>query len=320
MSVEIIVALIGAGAVVSSAIIAGIFALKNKRNKETNVEIPKVDIDVDESVVGDAIITGNRNVALIGAGAVVSTAIIAGIFALKNKRNKETNDEKSKVDIKVDGGVVSSAIITGNENNVIISQQKEDANIRVIDVLFDADDDGQFCIDIKVSNKGDKVAFIKRVEFSVFDTFNMRNPQIMHQYCFMPVYPTYDVVLNSDSKQSFVLSQKVNANDVDRFKISCCSAIADVPMPAIYRLSFSLIYDDNKFVETNKYIVAIPQTVGYNACYVSPIDSIFDTSAEIAKANYLELKKFAKLEGVQVDNFKDILKSYEDNKDDFMNT
>lgn len=51
----------------------------------------------------------------------------------------------------------------------------------------------------------------------------------------------------------------------------------------------------------------------YVACYISP------ASMEIAKKNYLELKKMNSYDAIKSEHFVNILKSYEENKSDFYN-
>ena len=61
-----------------------------------------------------------------------------------------------------------------------------------------------------------------------------------------------------------------------------------------------------------KYLWAVPSISEYAACYIS------HTSMEIAKKNYLELKKMNNYDAIKSNHFISILKSYEENKSDFL--
>ena len=84
-------------------------------------------------------------------------------------------------------------------------------------------------------------------------------------------------------------------------------------MVTIYYLTLSIIYDeDNKVVKSEKYLWAVPSISEYTACYIS------HTSMEIAEKNYLELKKMNNYDAIKSNHFISILKSYEENKSDFL--
>lgn len=85
------------------------------------------------------------------------------------------------------------------------------------------------------------------------------------------------------------------------------------PRLTIYYLSLSIIYDeDNKVAKSDKYLWAVPSISKCAGCYIS------NTNMEIAKKNYLELKKMDKYDAVKSEHFTNILKSYEDNKSNFL--
>lgn len=161
-------------------------------------------------------------------------------------------------------------------------------------------------------NIGDQVAYIKEISFDILDYYNMINPQMTH-YQLVESSHTYDVVLGKEKQQVFNVSQSIGANEVDRFQVKLASSIAETCMVTIYYLTLSIIYDeDNKVVKSEKYLWAVPSISEYAACYIS------HTSMEIAKKNYLELKKMNNYDAIKSNHFISILKSYEENKSDFL--
>lgn len=161
-------------------------------------------------------------------------------------------------------------------------------------------------------NIGDQVAYIKEISFDILDYYNMINPQMIH-YQLVESSHTYDVVLGKEKQQVFNVSQSIGANEVDRFQVKLASSIAETRMVTIYYLTLSIIYnEDNKVVKSEKYLWAVPSISEYAACYIS------HTSMEIAKKNYLELKKMNNYDAIKSNHFISILKSYEENKSDFL--
>jgi len=245
-------------------------------------------------------------VAIIGAFGVIVAAVISVI------KRKDSN-ELEKVPL-----ANSINFIEGNQNFVgdnnkveFVLPPKEEAIIKIVDTEFVEGEEGYF-IDIKLRNSGDKVAYLKKIEFNMYDIYAMINPQITDYELIMPT-AAYDIVLNEEGKQIFSLSQAVSPNGVDRFRIKVASSIADTRMVTVYYFSFVLYYnEDNKTSESQKYIAVFPSTSEYIGYYVS------HTSMEIAKSNYLELMRFSKHDCVKSDAFLSILKSYEDSKRDFM--
>ena len=84
-------------------------------------------------------------------------------------------------------------------------------------------------------------------------------------------------------------------------------------MSTIYYLTLSIIYDeDNKVEQSEKYLWAVPSVREYAGCYIS------QTDMEIAKKNYLELKKMDSYDAIKSEHFLGILRSYEEKKSDFL--
>ena len=178
--------------------------------------------------------------------------------------------------------------------------------------LLHSNEDKEFIVDIKLRNIGDQVAYIKEISFDILDYYNIINPQMTH-YQLVESSHTYDVVLGKEKQQVFNVSQSIGANEVDRFQVKLASSIAETRMVTIYYLTLSIIYDeDNKVVKSEKYLWAVPSISEYAACYIS------HTSMEIAKKNYLELKRMNNYDAIKSNHFISILKSYEENKSDFL--
>ena len=188
--------------------------------------------------------------------------------------------------------------------------EKQRSNIKIVDISLN--EDGEFIVDIKLRNIGEEVAFIKEISFDVLDYYNMLNPQ-MTQYQLVKSSNIYDVVLVEERRQVFKVSQSIRPNEVDRFQIKVASSIAEPRMVTIYYLSLSIIYDeDNKAARSEKYLWAVPSIGKYAGYYIS------HTDMEIAKKNYLELKKMDRYDAIKSKHFINIFKSYEDNKPDFL--
>ena len=167
--------------------------------------------------------------------------------------------------------------------------EKQRSNIKIVDISLN--EDGEFIVDIKLRNIGEEVAFIKEISFDVLDYYNMLNPQ-MTQYQLVKSSNIYDVVLGEERRQV---------------------SIAEPRMVTIYYLSLSIIYDeDNKAARSEKYLWAVPSIGKYAGYYIS------HTDMEIAKKNYLELKKMDRYDAIKSKHFINIFKSYEDNKPDFL--
>ncbi len=235
------------------------------------------------------------------------------LLLLYQKKRNTTNDNSGDgKNISYLNNIEGNNNITGNNNKITyVNTIKDDSKIEIVDVDFVVENNGYF-IDIKIRNTGDKVAFLKKITFNIYDSFAMKNPQIT-QYKLIKSTATYDVVLNDDKQQQFSLSQSVAADDVDRFRIKVASAIAETRMVTIYHFSFDIYYDeDNKTVKSQNYVADFPSTSEWAGCYIS------HTSMEIAKLNYLKLLQFSNLDCKKSNTFEKIYNSYEKSKNDFM--
>ena len=205
-------------------------------------------------------------------------AIISAFFAIL--KTKTPKGGEGNLNVSGDKNVIGDGNILQITNLI---EEKQQSNIKIVDISLN--EDKEFIVDIKLRNIGDQVAYIKEISFDILDYYNMINPQMTH-YQLVESSHTYDVVLGKEKQQVFNVSQSIGANEVDRFQVKLASSIAETRMVTIYYLTLSIIYDeDNKVVKSEKYLWAVPSISEYAACYIS------HTSMEIAKKNYLELKK-----------------------------
>lgn len=232
-------------------------------------------------------------------------AIISAFFAIL--KTKTPKGGEGNLNVSGDKNVIGDGNILQITN---LTEEKQQSNIKIVDISLN--EDKEFIVDIKLRNIGDQVAYIKEISFDILDYYNMINPQMTH-YQLVEASHTYDVVLGKEKQQVFNVSQSIGANEVDRFQVKLASSIAETCMVTIYYLTLSIIYDeDNKVVKSEKYLWAVPSISEYAACYIS------HTSMEIAKKNYLELKKMNNYDAIKSNHFISILKSYEENKSDFL--
>lgn len=248
------------------------------------------------------LIVSNKEWIFSGLGIAIISAILAIIKMGRHKGEKDTPNISGDKNIIGDGNIVQ---ITN------YAPEKQPSNLKIVDISFNVDNG--LIVDIKLRNVGDQVAFIKEISFDILDYYNMVNPQITH-YKLVESSNTYDVILGDKKQQLFKVSQSLGVNEVDRFQMKIASSMAETSMATIFYLSFSIIYDeDNKAVKSKKYLLPVPSTSEWAACYVS------HTSKAIAKKNYLELKKMSNYDAIKSEHFLSILKSYEENKSDFLN-
>lgn len=247
-------------------------------------------------------------VAIIGVFGTITAALIAATAAFRKKKNDESSPTVAQPTINVEG----DKNVVGDNNHISVHMSsKQEAKIHIVDTEF-VTDKGDFFIDIKLRNSGDKVAFLKKIVFNVMDVYSMRNPNITHYSLITPT-ATYDAVLDEKKEQTFSLSQAIAPDSVDRFRIKVASSIATTRMVAVYYFSYTLLYnEDDRTSESPKFIATFPSTSEWVGCFVS------GTSMHIAKENYLQLQRMAKYDCVKSDHFLNVLKSYEKSKSNFI--
>ncbi len=258
-------------------------------------------------------IISNKEWLFSGLGIAVISAIFTMVKINNFKKQDHVDDVGRNKSAIGDGNVIGDKNIIGDGNVVQITNlppKKKESDIKIVDITVY--EDKEFIVDIKLRNIGDQVAYIKEISFNVLDYYNMVNPQITH-YQLVQSSNTYDVILEEREQQIFKVSQSIGVNEVDRFQVKIASSIAEARMVTIYYLSLSIIYDeDNKVVQSEKYIWTVPSITKWAGCYVS------HTSMELAKKNYFKLKEFNSYDAIKSKHFIDILSSYEKNKSDFL--
>ena len=236
----------------------------------------------------------------------VGIALISTFFSIV--KTKTSKGGEGKINVRGNKNIIGSGNVVQITN---VIEEKQQSNIKIVDISLDENE--EFTVDIKLRNIGDQVAYIKEISFDILDYYNMVNPQMTNYQLVEPSH-TYDVILGGEEQQVFKVSQSIGTNEVDRFQIKLASSIAEARMVTIYYLTLSIIYDeDNKVIKSEKYLWAVPSIRECVACYIS------HTSMGIAKKNYLELKKMNNYNAIKSKHFLDILRSYDENKADFLN-
>lgn len=165
-------------------------------------------------------------------------------------------------------------------------------------------------VDIKLRNKGDTVAFLKKIEFEVEEIFPLDDPR---EICYnaVDVSETYDVILDDKTTQTIDISQSIPANDVDRFRLKILSSVGIHDMDVIYVFKMKFIYDgDDKSILSARHIAVFPSDFNFSGAYISAFDY------NIWCSNYNEIKRIAKL-GEKNDDvivsaqFQNLLNQYE---------
>lgn len=140
----------------------------------------------------------------------------------------------------------------------------------------------------------------------------MENPYIINFNRVESSY-TYDMLLSGLEGKSYSISQSISPNGVDRFKIKLANSFGDPIMPAIYKFSILIMYNEgNLNAESEEMIVPIPSIEECTAYYIQ------ETVKEKAKKNYINLKRFYEGNVVKSEHFLSIYDSYEKNKTDFL--
>ncbi len=214
------------------------------------------------------------------------------------------------------GGLFNNSnVINGSGNTITInSNNKKKAEIKIIDLeIIEEDSEDKFPIlDIKLRNIGDEVAFLKKVVFNIHDFYEMINPHAINFKRIESSY-TYDMLLSGLETKNYTISQSVEPNKVDRFRLKIANDFGDPIMPAIYKFDIQLVYnEDNLYVNSEKLILPIPSTEECAGYYIS------HTIKENAKQNYINLRRFHEDQARKSGYFISIYDSYEIHKSDFL--
>lgn len=109
-------------------------------------------------------------------------------------------------------------------------------------------------LDVKLRNRGDTAAFLKRAEVTVLDRIEFTD---CADYYAEPTSWTYQ--MNLENPAPFPLSQSVPAKGVDRFSILLGHELNGANEHAFYRLRLTLIYDeDDKRLTSSDFAIYLP--------------------------------------------------------------
>ncbi|CAM5308225.1 hypothetical protein LSPH24S_01664 [Lysinibacillus sphaericus] len=211
------------------------------------------------------------------------------------------------------GSEFNNSTIVNNNSGVInnnFTQKK--AEIKIIDIEINEDDEYPI-LDIKVRNIGDEVAFLKKINFNIHDYYEMVNPIEINYQRIESSY-TYDVLLSGVENKKYSISQSIEPNGVDRFKIKIASELGEDPlMPVIYKFNFSIFYnEDDSRIESSSLILPVPITFEVLGSFSHGFVK------ENAIKNYEKIKRFVQDDSLKSNSLIEIYESYEENKEAFL--
>lgn len=187
-----------------------------------------------------------------------------------------------------------------------------DSQLSIVDISIN--DEYPFpMIDIKLRNTKEKIVYMNKMEIIMID-YTILEPIYESEnalYSRIEASYFYDVLLSSEKSQIFNISQAIPENDVDRFEICLATAPEYSEYPVICTFAIRLYYnEDNQYIESD-YLTAVTNAVDY---------STYTPSAflEPATKNYEKLCKINSYQSIKSSKFKDLYKSYQKNKNDFL--
>lgn len=227
-------------------------------------------------------IISNKEWIFSGAGVLIISTIITFIYKKIYKKKKEDiNDSGNIANVKGKNNIT----IIGDTIQFNPTLQKIGSLLELVDLSIDESEEYPI-LDFKLRNIGDEIAFIKGLEFIIYDYYRMNNIY-MEDYRRIESNHTYDVLLSGNKNEVFQISQAIKPNDVDRFKVKIASNNYDAPyLPTVCYFSTKVIFNKNSFLESKKMVVAI-----------SPIDriggrTIRNVNLNIAFNDYKRLCEF----------------------------
>ncbi|MFJ5767305.1 hypothetical protein ACIP9C_18275 [Lysinibacillus sp. NPDC093210] len=155
---------------------------------------------------------------------------------------------------------------------------------------------------------------MKKINFIIHDYYEMVNPVEINYKRIESSY-TYDVLLSGVENKQYSISQSIEPNGVDRFKIKIASELGEDPlMPVIYKFNFSIFYnEDDSSIESSSLILPVPITFEVLGSYS------YGFVKENAIKNYEKIKKIIQDDSLKSNSLIEIYESYEENKEDFYN-
>jgi hypothetical protein len=200
----------------------------------------------------------NMKVALVGAGATVAAALIAGGFTLLGGSAGSGGDQENV------------AIVDGDGNTVFVNPDgdAEEPDVRIVRLdVTNGDPEGESfpLLDISLENRGGVDALIHEARFEEIRTFEFPAPAAPHAE---GISWEYDVNLGTSEAQTERLSQTVPAGGVDRFAIRLGTDNPIYPFVGnflyLFRLSLVVGSDDTE-IEIGQVLVRLPQPVDVDA-------------------------------------------------------
>lgn len=148
---------------------------------------------------------------------------------------------------------------TGGDASIRIfspERSSEDSALELVDLslIYFRNGSGFPAIDVKLRNKGNAAAFLKRAELRIHDQAEFYDCS-MHMVVL--VNWTYD--LNLDNPKPFAISQSVPAKSVDRFAIGLGHTLKDpFDKYRLYRMQLVITFDeDDKLLESRDFVVLL---------------------------------------------------------------
>lgn len=188
---------------------------------------------------------------------------------MKKKGEKGTQRHKRPIKITKKGGAIALiiaaliALIPFIHSLIFVGPSLQIIDISVIDTL-----EYPTIFDIKVVNKGNRVAVVKRVEFNVSNIWLLRNLYLIWGLG-LPVLGEYDVVLPykmTPYTTTLDISRSVDADEPDRFqfKLCCDSVKLQMKNNLIYKVIVKMIYGEPDKSAEYKPIIFLMQPPPWN--------------------------------------------------------
>lgn len=235
-----------------------------------------------------------------GIGIFIASSLI---YLFKRKRRKtEGHSTLSIGEIKPGiSNIINSETVTQINNY----NQKEDANLKLVDVTLSDNDFGVFYLDIKLRNIGDKVAFLKKVALHIIDKGELKDPvEVQYQLFQISGDYTFELDINSDEKIIHKsISHKIKPDDVEFIRITIRNAEIDPSFTSLYHISMDLLYnEDDKTIKIPSLLIGLNSSKAWEFN-----NGDLDGDERIIKKNKNIAKRFRNIEGIKNPHFEQIL-------------
>lgn len=129
--------------------------------------------------------------------------------------------------------------------------------VEIVDVLVD-DKLPSPTLDIKLRNKGEKIAYLRKVFFNI-----LGKKQIKRESIFAPATGNYNIILNKTQKVN--ISHVIQPNSWDRFQLKIAEEKKErnshSDLYTEYTISLSLFYNKSDFVETPPFSILLKSSI-----------------------------------------------------------